>query len=315
MDYSFNKEIAERYGVAEAVLLRHLGYWILKNETAGRNFHDGRYWTYNSAAAFAERFPFWSRDKIKRLIRKLRDRGAIITGNYNKKAFDRTGWYALPDELLLLCREGETPPEAPSGNTKPLRNQRKAQDGTQSYHDDAQSYHDGVELRHDETKSHRDGAELHHDETKSRRASGETAPPIPDIKPKENTKETILSEEEIAEGAIAHLNRRARKKFRVTPYYLKEIRERMAEGAGSGDFLAAIDNAAGRWDVPPEPGRADMRIYLRPDTLFGPKFWSYVNMEPEKRRAKGGGDLLRMGIAEMAGREDGKPGDERGEGF
>jgi len=95
---------ATKYGVEEAILLHDIIYWIRKNAANGKHFHDGRYWTYNSAAAFAELHPYWRdkngrTDKVQRIINSLVKQGAIIKGNYNQIAYDRTLWYALSDEL------------------------------------------------------------------------------------------------------------------------------------------------------------------------------------------------------------------------
>lgn len=99
MVYSFDGEIARKYGVNEAVFVHNLYWWIAKNEANGRHYYDGKSWTYNSMAAFAKLFPFWSKDQIRRMIEKLRSNGAIYTGNFNKAGFDRTQWYALSESI------------------------------------------------------------------------------------------------------------------------------------------------------------------------------------------------------------------------
>jgi len=105
MDYSFNVQLAEQYGVEEAVLLNHLYFWIQHNAANKKHFHDGRYWTYNSAQAFTEIFPFWSRQKIDRIIQFLREKDAVIIGNYNEKNGDKTRWFSLP-ECVVSVIEG-----------------------------------------------------------------------------------------------------------------------------------------------------------------------------------------------------------------
>lgn len=102
MDYSFNVQLAEKYGVEEAVLLNHLYFWIQHNSANKQHFHDGRYWTYNSAQAFTEIFPFWSRQKIDRIVQKLREEGAIIVDNFNDDKRDRTRWFTLSDSTLSV---------------------------------------------------------------------------------------------------------------------------------------------------------------------------------------------------------------------
>jgi hypothetical protein len=100
MDHHFNTEIATKYGVNAAILLHNITYWIAKNRSENRHFHDGRYWTYMSKAGLSELFPYLSAKQIDYALNKLVDAGLIITGNYNQNTFDKTKWYALaePDE-------------------------------------------------------------------------------------------------------------------------------------------------------------------------------------------------------------------------
>ena len=91
----FDTDIAVKYGVNAAVLLQNLGYWIKQNEANETNYYDGNYWTYNSRRAYRELFPYMSERQINTAFQKLIDDGLVITGNYNKIAYDRTLWYAL----------------------------------------------------------------------------------------------------------------------------------------------------------------------------------------------------------------------------
>ena len=59
--HTFDPEIAMQVGINAAVVHRNLVFWVRHNEANRRNFHDGRYWTYNSLAAFDEQFPVVSR--------------------------------------------------------------------------------------------------------------------------------------------------------------------------------------------------------------------------------------------------------------
>ena len=95
MQHSFDIGIAMQYGVYAAILLNNLGYWIKHNEANGTNFHDGKYWTYNSRKAYKELFPYMSERQINTALEKLISDGLVVTGNYNESAYDRTLWYAL----------------------------------------------------------------------------------------------------------------------------------------------------------------------------------------------------------------------------
>lgn len=104
MNHSFNIGIAVKYGMLEAVLLEHLSFWIAKNKANGVNFQDGYYWTYNSTKALAELFPYVSKNTISRALHHLEKEGLLISGNYNKSAYDRTTWYALTEKGVLILQ-------------------------------------------------------------------------------------------------------------------------------------------------------------------------------------------------------------------
>lgn len=105
MKHLFDVDIAKLYGVNAAAILENFWHWIRHNEANGTNFYDGYYWTFNSRKALRELFPYLSEKQINTALKKLIDDGIIITGNYNKVAYDRTLWYAITEKgksMLLL---------------------------------------------------------------------------------------------------------------------------------------------------------------------------------------------------------------------
>ena len=98
--HSFYVEEAEKHGVEKAVILYNLRFWLEKNKANSTNLHDGYYWTYNSAKAFAALFPYYKASKIERLLRQMESDSLILSGNYNKAGYDRTKWYSMPDFSL-----------------------------------------------------------------------------------------------------------------------------------------------------------------------------------------------------------------------
>lgn len=95
MKHIFDIEIAKQYGINAAILLENIGFWIAQSEANEINFHDGSYWTFNSCRALQELFPYMSKRQIHSALEKLINDGLIVTGNYNKVAYDRTLWYTL----------------------------------------------------------------------------------------------------------------------------------------------------------------------------------------------------------------------------
>jgi len=102
MDFSFNIEFAKRYGVDEAIMVKSFQFWIRLNKANKVNYHDKRYWTYNTNEALTEYYPFWSKKQVRRIIESLVDKEVLLKGNYNKIAYDRTIWYAFVNEVLYL---------------------------------------------------------------------------------------------------------------------------------------------------------------------------------------------------------------------
>lgn len=100
MEHQFCIELASSYGIEEAIIIHNLYFWIKKNVANGSNFHDGRYWTYNSSKAFSILFPYMTESKIYRVLKSLEEKGLIVKGNYNDTKYDRTTWYSLSDKAL-----------------------------------------------------------------------------------------------------------------------------------------------------------------------------------------------------------------------
>ena len=107
MYHFFDVELAKKYGVNCAILLRTFDSLIAKNRADNVNYYDGRYWTYISKISLAELLPYLSDKQIRYALDKLIREGIIITGNYNKSSYDRTLWYAFTDygEILFLSSQ------------------------------------------------------------------------------------------------------------------------------------------------------------------------------------------------------------------
>ena len=97
MQHKFDVAIAKKYDITTALLLENFYFWIEKNRANKKNFHDGRYWTYNSFKALTELFPYLSERQLKYAIKKLIAENLLIQANYNENPYDRTSWYALTD--------------------------------------------------------------------------------------------------------------------------------------------------------------------------------------------------------------------------
>ncbi len=86
-------------GVSEAIIVQQIEYWIKKNQIKNRNLYDGRYWTYNTFEELSEQIGMRP-DRIKDVIRRLREKGIVLVGNYNTNKYDRTNWYSIDYDAL-----------------------------------------------------------------------------------------------------------------------------------------------------------------------------------------------------------------------
>ena len=99
-------------------------------------------------------------------------------------------------------------------------------------------------------------------------------------KEKKEKKNNIYSRAEHDE-IIAYLNSRIDTHYRSTTKKTNSlINARLKEGFTVSDFKTVIDVKADEWKG------TDMERYLRPETLFGTKFESYLNQKPVEREDK-----------------------------
>ena len=84
-------QLAEEIGFNESLLLLQLDYLI----AISNHEKEGQRWTYQSVTDIEKMFPFWSRATINRVIKSLENRGLINVGNFNRKKYDKTRWFAI----------------------------------------------------------------------------------------------------------------------------------------------------------------------------------------------------------------------------
>lgn len=244
MNHYFDVEIAEKYSINAAVILQNLAHWIQKNEANDVNYYDGDYWTYNSNKAFAELFPYLSSKQIRTALEMLIDDGVIITGNYNKSTYDRTLWYTLTDKGRDILHL------APKANGNAQKDKSICLQGQ-------------MEM------------------PKKANGNAPEGEPIPNIntdyknsnKKTDNKKAAPLAAEEI----VGYLNQRAGTNYQArSKDTQKHINARLSEGHSVEDFKTVIDKKCAEWIG------TQFEQFLRPSTLFGPKFEGYLNQRTAK---------------------------------
>ena len=80
---------------------------------------------------------------------------------------------------------------------------------------------------------------------------------------------------------LAYLNHSVGKNYKYLEKNLKHIMARFKEGYTLEDFKQVIDVKTEEWKDNPEFFK-----YLRPETLFGSKFDSYLNQKPKISKSK-----------------------------
>lgn len=96
-------------------------------------------------------------------------------------------------------------------------------------------------------------------------------------------KDKSIKDNNIYRQVIDHLNKAADTNYKASSKKTQQlIKVRVDEGFSIVDFCKVIDNKVSEWI------NTDMEKYLRPETLFGPKFEGYLNQK-NKGGAKDGG--------------------------
>lgn len=110
LHHSFDIDYADVYGVREAIIIHHFQHWVRINQKLKKNFKEGKTWTFQTIDEIAVHFPYMSKSEIFDIIQKLclgKGRRSkknqefppvLMKGNFNKKNYDKTIWYAFVDE-------------------------------------------------------------------------------------------------------------------------------------------------------------------------------------------------------------------------
>lgn len=98
---NFDEQLAIDFDVESAIFIQSLAQWTRRNAANHHNFHEGRYWTYNTYDALTKIFPYWSKKQIERLTLKCINHGLMLKGNFNQKKYDKTCWYSMTDKALM----------------------------------------------------------------------------------------------------------------------------------------------------------------------------------------------------------------------
>ena len=101
----YNQGVAMRLGLHAAILLESIKNWCHYNQGRGRKMHfkEGRWWVFNCRAAWGRLFPELSDGQIKRALKTLEDVGAVVSGEFNRRNFDKTKWYSYNGMAWMMA--------------------------------------------------------------------------------------------------------------------------------------------------------------------------------------------------------------------
>lgn len=100
--HSFDIGLAAKYGIEGAILIHHFQHWIGVNQRLGKNFKEGRTWTYQTKEEILAHFPYFTYNVVRRELEKLIKKGVLIKNNFNKRSYDKTLWYAFANEKVFM---------------------------------------------------------------------------------------------------------------------------------------------------------------------------------------------------------------------
>lgn len=228
-------ELAVRLGLAEAMLLQQIQYWLTKT-TSGVE-HDGRRWVFNTASEWQQQLPFYSVRTIQSAIASLKRSGVLLVEQLNKSSHDRTNYYAINYESELLCDTAKT---AASTDTVSVNRVRK------------NCGIDNADFSESISPNLRDLTENTTEITTEIKRPCQ-ADELPDAAQPEHV-------------VLEHLNAATGSSFRDAKNSTGRIKARLAEDYTVDDLLLVVDYLTAKWLHDPK-----MSDYLRPSTLFGPE--------------------------------------------
>ena len=247
--------LAEKIGLNQAIVIQQFHYWLVSS----KHLIEGRKWIYNSYKEWELQFKFWSGKTIERTIRSLEEQGYLLSANYNRSKQDKTKWYTINYEKLAEL-DGSFKDNL-SSSTIQIEEPEKTKSITEK---DNQLDAKG---QIDELKS-----------TECLTESDNLYQPLPEITTKTNT-ESIYTPLPIAE-IITYLNTKTDSNYKSSSTKTRElVKARFNEGFQLEDFIKVIDIKTAEWMNDPI-----WCNYLRPETLFGPKFESYLNQKIGKKK-------------------------------
>lgn len=274
---------------AEAIILQQIHY--LANIVV-HNAREGYRWVYKSYSAWQRVLPWLTVDTIRNKMRKLKEKGLIITAKFSNRMYHNTLWYRIDyarlqellDEVnsqedddvdtLVATTDDEFPNEASNNEVIPVIDDEKVC-GKNSHNRGVKNYQvipgKFLHSRGGKNYQNKTKKDLY---TKTKEKYKKEKSPV--------TQMAVLKTDPAElDKVIDYLNQQAKTHYRKNATNRDLVKARINEGYTIQDCLTVIDNKTAQWL------NTEWEQYLRPRTLFQKsKFESYLNTKPPKRTGK-----------------------------
>lgn len=243
MYHHFNVEIATRYGMEAAIIFENIVYiWNQK-----RFDTDGKAWVYNSVQSFQKLYPYMTIYSIKKALKKLEEDGLIESETRND-TYDHTKSYTVTEKGVSLYKNSNalSADEINQSNVRNESNDCAKSTNRKNEIDQSYNIYNNINLDNNNRVNNRDN---------NNNMSG-----APD------------DVAEKSETIISYMNKICGSAYKSTTSATRRlISARLKEGFTETDFMSVIEYKYSEWH-----NDAKMSQYLRPQTLFGTKFESYL---------------------------------------
>lgn len=239
----------------------------------------------------------WGIDKIKRTKNILKEHG-LINIVQRRKDGKIEGWYVEVSYLVTQrnLEDVKIKVEDSNNTLEPPLEPSRILESNNTYNqqvDNPTSGEEGINALKEEIKSLKK-------EIKMLKENNISA-----LKEEEKEEAAIVPVDEINyEKIVNRLNELAGASYwHHSKNTISLIKARFNEGFNENDFMIVIEKMCYLWNREPRKGEKDMRLYLRPSTLFGTKFEQYLNMPVQQKEITTGDLTNKLDFSEFHNNE------------
>ncbi|MBI5821360.1 MAG: hypothetical protein HZA88_20525 [Verrucomicrobia bacterium] len=92
----FSRKFAEEHGVKEAIVLKFLAHKVRRS----KNVRNDKKWFFDPIRELAHRYPYIPKSTMDKILKRLESKKLLEIDNFNRRGYDRTGWYTVPQDAL-----------------------------------------------------------------------------------------------------------------------------------------------------------------------------------------------------------------------